>query len=161
MSIKLINYDKFYGYRVRRAINHRLYQEYFSLTDNGKRLSTNGKHGKIIKEEALERDRVLALEQQKDKLRRKSELCFSKDGTVRGINFLEKKEKSGTVTPIFQMGIHSEIQGRVVSTSVSLNAHGKRGAWLKIIDLYCEHKKINKRSALYGKLMAAMPDIPA
>ena len=37
MSVKLLDNDAFYGYRVRRTVDAKLYQEYFSLKKNGKR----------------------------------------------------------------------------------------------------------------------------
>jgi len=161
MAVKLIDHDKFYGLRVRRTINRRLYQEYYSLKKDGTRISINSIEGKIIGGEASARDNVLELMQIKDKLRRKAELCFCSNGKVRGINFLNKTEKSGTISPIFQMGIQSAIENRIVCTSTAIKTYGKRDAWLRIIDIYCKHKKINKRSKLYGKLLAAMPDISA
>ena len=39
MSVKLLDNQAFYGYRVRRTVDGKLYQEYFSLKDSGKRLT--------------------------------------------------------------------------------------------------------------------------
>lgn len=39
VSVKLLDNDAFYGYRVRRSVDGKLYQEYFSLKREGKRLS--------------------------------------------------------------------------------------------------------------------------
>ena len=38
MSVKLIDNQAFYGFRVRRTVNGKLYQEYMSLKKAGKRL---------------------------------------------------------------------------------------------------------------------------
>ena len=38
VSVKLLDNEAFYGYRVRRTVNGKLYQEYFSLKKEGKRL---------------------------------------------------------------------------------------------------------------------------
>ena len=38
MSVKLLDNEAFYGYRVRRTVNGKLYQEYFSLKKGGKRM---------------------------------------------------------------------------------------------------------------------------
>ena len=38
MSIKLLDNEAFYGFRVRRTVNGKLYQEYFSLKKNGRRM---------------------------------------------------------------------------------------------------------------------------
>ena len=38
MSVKLLDNDAFYGYRVRRTVDAELFQEYFSLKSAGKRV---------------------------------------------------------------------------------------------------------------------------
>ena len=38
MSLELLDNPRFYGYRVRRQIEGKTYQEYFSLKENSKRL---------------------------------------------------------------------------------------------------------------------------
>ena len=70
-----------------------------------------------------------------------------------------KTEKSGTLTPIFQVGIASELENKVVCTSFSLNAHGKELAWRRAIEAYAKHKIIAKKSNLYKKLLASMPKV--
>ena len=157
MSVKLIDNDAFYGYRVRRAINGRLYQEYFSLKKEGKRMGP--RLSRSVEKLAQARDNQLALDQQKSKQRRKAELCFHPDGRVKGISYLVKTEKSGTLTPIFQLGIASQLEGKVVCTSYSINAHGLDAAWRKAVGTYTKHKKIARGSKLYQRLMAAMPEV--
>jgi hypothetical protein len=143
LSIKLLDNEAFYGYRVRRTVNGRLYQEYFSLKRNGKRMGPTLR--KQVESEANARDIALAELQQRSKRELKAERCFTGDGLVRGISYLLKTEKSGTVTPIFQVGIASELKEKVVCTSFSLNAHGKQDAWHKAIDTYTKHKLIRKK----------------
>lgn len=156
MSVKLIDNDAFYGFRVRRAVNGRLYQEYFSLKKGGKRMGVRQIRG--VEKLAQARDHQLFLEQQKSKQRRKGELCFHPDGRVKGISYLVKTEKSGTRTPIFQIGIASQLEGKVVCTSYSINAHGAEGAWRKAVNTYAKHKKISRNSKLHQRLMAAIPE---
>lgn len=155
MSVKLIDNEAFYGFRVRRTVNGKLYQEYFSLKKGGKRLSSNQQ--KTVAVKAQGRDQELRLEQAKSKEKRKAELCFNKDGSVKGISYLVKTEKSGTKTPIFQIGIASALENKIVCTSFSINAHGKQEAWNKAVQAYAEHKRIRKGSKLYKQLLAAMP----
>ena len=57
MSVKLLDNQAFYGYRVRRTVDGKLYQEYFSLKENGKRL--NGAKKKAIEAAAQARDQEL------------------------------------------------------------------------------------------------------
>lgn len=155
MSVKLIDNEAFYGFRVRRTVNGKLYQEYFSLKQGGKRLAS--KHKKSVEDQAKARDEELRVEQEKSKEKRKAELCFNKDGSVKGISYLVKTEKSGTKTPIFQIGIASALENKIVCTSFSINAHGKQEAWNKAVQSYAEHKQIRKGSRLYKDLLAAMP----
>lgn len=155
MSVKLIDNEAFYGFRVRRTVNGKLYQEYFSLKKGGKRLGSKQK--KTVEEAAKARDQELRLEQEKSKEKRKAELCFNKDGSVKGISYLVKTEKSGTKTPIFQIGIASALENKIVCTSFSINAHGKQEAWNKAVHSYAEHKQVRKSSKLYKQLLAAMP----
>lgn len=158
MSVKLIDNEAFYGYRVRRTVNGKLYQEYYSLKKNGKRMGPRLK--KSVEKEAEARDAVLAEEQAKSKQKRKAELCFHDDGSVKGISYLMKTEKSGNHTPIFQIGIASELEGKIICTSYSINAHGKDIAWKKAVETYARHKKISKNSKLYKRLSGAMPKQP-
>ncbi|HEY3700560.1 MAG TPA: hypothetical protein VGK97_14585 [Spongiibacteraceae bacterium] len=155
MSVKLLDNEAFYGYRVRRTVNGKLYQEYFSLKQGGDRLLGRGK--KLIEQAALQRDAELAQLQSKIRERLKGDRCFNSDGSVRGISYLMKTEKSGAVTPIFQLGIASELEQKIVCTSFSLNAHGSEEAWRKAIDTYAKHKVIRKNTKLYKQLLAAKP----
>jgi hypothetical protein len=70
-----------------------------------------------------------------------------------------KTEKSGTITPIFQVGISSEVKQKIVCTSFSVNAHGEEAAWKKAIETYAKHKEIRKNSKLYKKLLCSKPKI--
>lgn len=155
MSVKLIDNDDFYGYRVRRSINGHSYQEYFSLKENGKRIK--GTLLENIKKEAITRDGALIEEKKRLDKKLKATRCFSDDGSVKGINFLHKTEKSGTITPVYQVGISSVLEGRIVSTSFSLNAHGEDNAWAMAVDFYAKHKVIRKNSKLFHKLKASKP----
>ena len=157
MSVKLLDNEAFYGYRVRRTVNGKLYQEYFSLKNGGKRMGP--KLRKQVVAEAKNRDEELVSEQQRVKKQLKGARCFNTDGTVKGISYLLKTEKSGTVTPIFQIGIASELESKIVCTSFSLNAHGKDKAWRRAVDSYAKHKLISKNSKLYKKLMGSMPKV--
>jgi len=161
MSATLLDNSSFYGYRTIRRINGKVYQTYYSLISKGKRLSTRTNAAKELKRKAEEYDEELRLRQIADKKQRKSELCFHKDGRVKGINYTIRTEKSGSMSPIFQLGINSALIGKPIMTSAAISAHGKKGAWLIMVDLFCKHKQIKKTSALYRKLLAAMPVIPA
>jgi len=153
--VKLIDNDAFYGFRVRRTVSGQVFQEYFSLKRDGVRLL--GRALKQVEQQAQDRDHQLAEMQRKTREQQKGERCFNSDGTVRGISFLRKTEKSGAVTPIFQVGIASQLEEKVVCTSFSLNAHGTDEAWRKAIDAYARHKVISKNSRLYKQLLAAKP----
>ena len=155
MSVKLLDNEAFYGYRVRRTVDAKLFQEYFSLKKGGKRL--NGTTKKKIEKEAVNRDSELAVSQVKAKRANKAARCFNANGSVRGISYLVKTEKSGTKTPIFQVGIASEADGKIICTSYSINAHGKDAAWKMAVDTFAKHKGIGKASKLYKELIAAMP----
>lgn len=155
MSVKLLDNEAFYGYRVRRTVSGKLYQEYFSLKRDGQRLL--GRQRKLVEQQALRRDQELAELQGRARQRLKADRCFNSDGSVRGISYLLKTEKSGTVTPIFQIGIASELENKVVCTSFSLNAHGKEEAWRKAVDAYAKHKVIRRNTKLYRQLLASIP----
>lgn len=155
MSVKLLDNEAFYGYRVRRTVNGKLYQEYFSLKQGGDRIQGRGK--KAVEQAAIQRDEELAQLQDKTRERLKADRCFNSDGSVRGISYLLKTEKSGSVTPIFQLGIASELEQKIVCTSFSLNAHGSEEAWRRAIDTYARHKVIRKNTKLYKQLLAAKP----
>jgi hypothetical protein len=155
VSVKLLDNAAFYGYRVRRTVNGKQYQEYFSLKQDGERLQ--GRARKAVEQAALQRDNELAKLQDKTRERLKADRCFNSDGSIRGISYLMKTEKSGAVTPIFQLGIASELESKIVCTSFSLNAHGSEEAWRKAIDTYARHKVIRKNTKLYRQLLAAKP----
>jgi len=155
VSVKLLDNEAFYGYRVRRTVSGQLYQEYFSLKQNGNRLQ--GRSKKQVEQAALARDAELAQLQDKTREKLKGDRCFNDDGSVRGISYLMKTEKSGAVTPIFQLGIASELEQKIVCTSFSLNAHGTDEAWRRAIDTYAKHKVIRKNTKLYKQLLAAKP----
>ena len=155
MSIKLLDNAAFYGYRVRRTVNGTQYQEYFSLKREGERLQ--GRAKKAVELAAIRRDEELKQLQDKTRERLKADRCFNRDGSIRGISYLMKTEKSGAVTPIFQLGIASELESKIVCTSFSLNAHGDEEAWRKAVDTYAKHKVIRKNTKLYKQLLAAKP----
>ena len=67
MSVELLDSPRFYGYRVRRQIGGKAYQEYLSLIKGGKRLK--GKHRILIKNQAELRDAELKTLQSKNKKR--------------------------------------------------------------------------------------------
>ena len=163
MSVKLIDNDAFYGYRVRRTVDGKLYQEYFSLkarnAKTGKTKRMLGKDKKAVEKVAIARDEELKALQTKAKEKNKAQRCFREDGTVKGISFLQKKEKSGNVTPIFQVGIASDVDNKIVCTSFSVNSHGLKGAWQKAVESYTHHKNISKNSKLFKQIMASMPDV--
>ena len=162
MSVKLIDNDAFYGYRVRRTVDGKLYQEYFSLkgrSASGKTKKLTGKDKKAVLDKAQARDEELQTLQSKAKQARKAERCFREDGTVKGISFLKKREKSGNVTPIFQVGIASQVEDKIVCTSFSVNAHGLEGAWRRAVESYAYHKGISKNSKLFKQVMAQMPKV--
>ena len=155
MSVKLLDNDAFYGYRVRRTVDGKLFQEYFSLKKDGKRMT--GAARKRVENAAARRDKALAKEQLNARQANKADRCFNANGSVRGISYLVKTEKSGTKTPIFQVGIASEKDGKIICTSYSINAHGKKAAWEMAVATFAEHKGIGKATKLYKQLLAAMP----
>ena len=57
MSVKLLDNEAFYGYRVRRTVDGKLYQEYFSLKKNGKRMGL--RLHKQVEKQAIARDQGL------------------------------------------------------------------------------------------------------
>ena len=110
-----------------------------------------------VKAKAESRDAVLAKQQAKAKTEASRAALFDTKGKVRGILFRMKTEKSGTRTPVFQIGIMSTKFNKIVNTTVSINLHGLKGAWQKAVDFYVENKKISKKSLLYRKLERAQP----
>ena len=155
MSVELLDTTRFHGFRVRRQIAGKTFQEYFSLKENGKRL--RGAPRAAVKEKAELRDAVLAKQQAKAKAEAAKTALFDKTGKVRGILFRMKTEKSGTRTPVFQIGIMSAKAEKIVNTTVSINLHGLKGAWEKAVKFYISHKKISTRSDIYKKLLKAQP----
>lgn len=155
MSVELLDSPRFYGYRVRRQIMGKTYQEYFSLKDSGKRI--RGERRAAVKAEAEARDAELERQQSKLHERRAKEIRVDSSGQVRGILCRLKAEKSGNRTPVFQIGVMSLLDGRIVNTTVSINKFGVDEAWQRAVDFYARHKKIGKRSAAYRELLDAKP----
>lgn len=155
MSVKLLDNSAFYGFRVRRTIDGKVYQEYFSLKAGGQRLS--GADYDQIQTQANLRDDALKLIQRDTKEQNKARNCFRQDGSVRGLSYLLKQEKSGNQTPIYQLGIASLISGKILCTSVSVAAYGEDEAWQRIVALYCKHKLIATTTVLYRQLLKARP----
>ena len=110
-----------------------------------------------VKEVAEKRDAELAQVQAKSKEKADREINLDEAGQVKGILCRLKKEKSGSMTPVFQVGIMSRVTGKIVNTTVSINKHGIEGAWNKAVDFYCQHKNISKRTKVYKDLIARCP----
>ena len=155
MSVELLDNPRFHGFRVRRQIEGKTYQEYFSLKENGKRL--RGAKRAAVKKVAEARDVELAAIQKKSKDRADKEIHLDETGQVKGILCRLKREKSGTMTPVFQVGIMSRVTNKIVNTTVSINKHGIPGAWERAVDFYSEHKNISKRTKIYKDLIARCP----
>ena len=85
MSVELLDSPRFYGYRVRRQINGRAYQEYLSLIEDGKRLK--GRHRISIKNQAELRDAELKNLQSKNKKNQDKKVKLNGKGQVKGILF--------------------------------------------------------------------------
>ncbi len=155
MSVELLDTPRFHGFRVRRQIEGKTYQEYFSLKENGKRI--RGPRRDTIRKQAEARDIELARSQRKAKDKAAKEVHVDARGRVRGILFRMKTEKSGSKTPVFQIGIMSTLENKIVNTTVSINLHGLDGAWAKAVDFYARHKKISRQSKAYAELLRAKP----
>ena len=155
MSVELIDTPRFYGFRVRRQIDGKTYQEYFSLKYDGRRM--RGAKRSEVKQQAESRDDELAHTQKTSKDKASREIHIDNQGRVRGILFRMKTEKSGTRTPVFQIGIMSSIEKKIVNTTVSINLHGMDVAWKRAVDFYAFHKKISKRMKAYQQLLHAKP----
>ncbi|MEZ5558901.1 MAG: hypothetical protein R3E86_10235 [Pseudomonadales bacterium] len=155
MSVEFLDTERFYGYRVRRQVAGRAYQEYFPLNDGGRRL--RGAERARVRARARARDAELAERQKIDQARRARIVQIGASGRVRGIQCRSKTEKSGNRTPVFQIGIMSLVERRVVSTTVSINRYGVAGAWRRAVDFYARHKQIGLRSDAYRALLAAQP----
>ncbi len=155
MSVELLDTPRFHGFRVRRQIAGKTYQEYFSLKEDGKRL--RGPRRSALKAQAEARDAELEKLQAQAKEKAAREVDIDGKGNVRGILFRLKREKSGNRTPVFQIGIMSALENKIVNTTVSITRHGLEDAWKRAVDFYVTHKKINKRSRAYRDLLAAQP----
>jgi hypothetical protein len=155
MSVELLDTPRFHGFRVRRQIEGKTYQEYFSLKENGKRI--RGPKRDAIRKKAEVRDAELASTQRRAKDKAAKEVHVDDNGRVRGILFRMKTEKSGSKTPLFQIGIMSTLEDKIVNTTVSINLHGLEGAWKKAVDFYAKHKKISRKSKAYSDLLKAQP----
>ena len=155
MSVELLDSARFYGFRVRRQISGKTYQEYFSLRKNGKKLT--GSEKAKVKALVEKRDAALGRMQVKAKADAAKLAIFSEGERIRGILFRMKKEKSGTLTPVFQIGIMSDRLQKIVNTTVSINMHGLKDAWQRAVDFYAFHKRIPKQSVIYKKLLRYRP----
>jgi hypothetical protein len=155
MSVELLDTPRFFGYRVRRQIAGKTYQEYFSLKEDGKRL--RGERRSQVKAQADARDAALVIEQQALQRRRAKEVRVDDNGQVRGILCRLKAEKSGNRTPVFQIGVMSLPENRIVNTTVSISKYGIEDAWQRAVDFYAKHKNLSKRSGAYKSLVAARP----
>ncbi|MFW6094109.1 MAG: hypothetical protein ACODAC_09065 [Pseudomonadota bacterium] len=155
MSVELLDTPRFYGYRVRRQIQGKTYQEYFSLKDGGKRL--RGERRARVKGRAEARDAELARQQDNLQRKRAKQVRVDERGQVRGILCRLKAEKSGNRTPVFQIGVMSLLENRIVNTTVSINRYGVDEAWRRAVEFYAKHKQISKRSGAYRSLLEAQP----
>jgi len=155
MSVELLDTPRFHGFRVRRQIAGKTFQEYFSLKEDGKRI--RGARRAEIKAQAEARDAELAAQQSQARDKAAREVHIDGEGRVRGILFRMKTEKSGTRTPVFQIGIMSTRDEKIVNTTVSITLHGLEGAWQKAVEFFADHKKISKRSKAWKELLAAQP----
>lgn len=155
MSVERLDTARFHGFRVRRQISGKTYQEYFSLRKNGKKLT--GAEKAKVKALVEKRDLVLERMQVKAKAEAARSAIFSEGEKVRGILFRMKKEKSGALTPVFQIGIMSDRLQKIVNTTVSINRHGLKDAWHRAVDFYAFHKRISKQSVIYKKLLRYRP----
>ena len=155
MSVELLDSPRFYGYRVRRQIGGKPYQEYLSLIKDGKRLK--GKHRILIKNQAELRDTELKKLQSKNKKKLDKTIKLNGKGQVKGILFRMKKERSGRLSPVFQVGVLSRLDDKVVSTTVSINRHGLVAAWQRAVNFYCKHKLVSKRTKAYEQLLSQCP----
>jgi hypothetical protein len=136
-------------------MNGKTFQEYFPLKADGKKL--RGARRTEVKHRAEKRDAELARLQEQARQRAAKSVQVDKNGQIRGILFRLKREKSGSLTPVFQIGVMSQLENKIVNTTVSVNLHGLEGGWQKAVDFFCLHKKISKRSKAYQQLLRARP----
>jgi hypothetical protein len=155
MAVELLDTERFHGFRVRRQIAGKTYQEYFSLKQDGKRIK--GPQRATVKALAEARDAELAKLQKAARERADRTVRVDARGQVRGILCRLKTEKSGTLTPVFQIGVMSRLDHKIVNTTVSISRYGETDAWRRAVDFYALHKGISKRSRAYRDLLAAQP----
>jgi hypothetical protein len=155
MTVELLDSPRFHGFRVRRQIAGKTYQEYFPLKEDGKRL--RGARRAAVKQRAQARDDELAARQRAVRDKSAKAVHIDGKGQVRGILCRLKAEKSGTQTPVFQIGVMSQVNNKIVNTTVSINRYGPDEAWRRAVDFFVEHKGISKRSHAYRDLLAAQP----
>lgn len=155
MSVELLDTSRFHGFRVRRQIAGKTYQEYFPLKEDGKRL--RGAKRAAVKSRADARDAELAAQQLTARDKSAKEVHIDTKGQVRGILCRLKAEKSGTQTPVFQIGVMSRQKNKIVNTTVSINRYGAEEAWRRAVNFFVEHKGISKRSRAFRELIAAQP----
>ena len=155
MSVELLDSDRFHGFRVRRQIAGETFQEYFPLKKNGKRL--RGKNRAAVRRRADARDAELAGLQRAQREKASKQVQVVTKGRVRGILCRLKAEKSGSQTPVFQIGVMSQASGKIVNTTVSINRYGTAAAWRRAVEFFAYHKQLNKRSRAYKELLAAEP----
>ena len=155
MSVELLDNPRFHGFRVRRQVDGKTYQEYFSLKANGKRI--RGAKRADVKAVAERRDAELSAVQAKNKAKADKEINLDEKGQVRGVLYRLKREKSGSFTPVYQVGVMSRVRGKIVNTTVSIPRHGRVDGWQRAVNFYCEHKQISKRTNVYKELLAHCP----
>lgn len=155
MAVELLDTDRFHGFRVRRQIAGQTYQEYFSLKQDGRRIK--GPERATVKALAEARDAELAQLQKAARDKADRTVRVDAEGHVRGILCRLKTEKSGTLTPVFQIGVMSRLEHKIVNTTVSISRYGVTDAWRRAVDFYALHKGISKRSRAYRDLLAAQP----
>ena len=155
MSVELLDTPRFHGFRVRRQIDNKTYQEYFSLKQDGCRL--RGPARAVVRQRAEARDAELASTQRLAKLRSAADVRLDERGRVRGILFRRKVEKSGSVTPTFQVGLASVLEGRLVNTTVSIKQHGFDEAWRRAVAFYARHRGVAPGSKTHRRLLGAKP----
>lgn len=157
LSVKLINNASFFGYRTRRSVGGKIYQEYFSLRKNGQHLSHS--ESRFVQQFAQRRDAELQRLQQQFKRNQLANRCFKPDGQVCGISLKEIDAKGGGTRPNYSVGIKSEISQKTVCTQFSILKHGSEVAWRKAVEFYARHKLIATDSELFEKLVKAEPQI--
>jgi len=162
MSVEYLDTPSFHGYRVRRQIDNRSYQEYFSLKRDGRRM--HGAARARIRQVAEARDAELEQSQRETRERAARAVHLDARGRVRGIVYRRKRERSGRVTPLLQVSVHSTLEDRLVNTTVSIWSHGFNEAWRRATAFYARHNAIPESWSTYRGLRASQPayaDLPA